>query len=693
MTAAFAARLAACLLAADGLAALTLAGILGPVTAWTIGAAVPLSLVGGHLRERLAASRGLTGTLAVLTAAASFVDLVYLAETALDGFVHLLVFLALARLYTMASPRDGRVVAFLVFFMLVAAGSASFGVGFLFVFLAYLLLTTWLLLLQHVLTEAEAAPGRVVVGDAAPLGNARALLVLAVAASIATMAVTAILFFVIPRVGLAALPFRGRLGPLVTGFSDRVELGSYGQIQTDETVAMRVHVPEGTPAPDKIPDLRWRGIVFDTFDGRAWTVGEPERLTLRRVGAGPGDFRLAIPRAPGRALYHEVYLEPIGTDVIFAAARVMHVTLRSEQLTVDDMGSLSVASPSARLHYVVESELGDGPLVFPARPRARPPSADPAFARYLGLPPLAARVGALAREVAGDAATPYVAAVRLTEHLAREYRYTLALERQTQLDPVEEFLFVRRSGNCEYFAATLAVMLRTLGIPSRVVGGFQRGEWNPYGRYFTVRLRDAHSWVEAYIHGAGWVVLDPTPRAEAETAWAPGQWSLYLDALRMRWYRYVINWSLRDQVEMAATVRRQTSQWRLSLGTLPSWRAVPRWAPVAAVAVALLVAGGWAWRRRALGPTGSAARRPPRFYAQALASLARRGLAPRRGETAREFASRVSSTAPECGAPFASLTAVYERARFGSDPPPAADLATAESDLTRLTSTLSTTRR
>ena len=61
----------------------------------------------------------------------------------------------------------------------------------------------------------------------------------------------------------------------------------------------------------------------------------------------------------------------------------------------------------------------------------------------------------------------------------------------------------------------MAVMLRTLGIPSRVVNGFQRGEWNPYGRYFMVRLRDAHSWVEAYIQGRGWMTFDPTPPGAA----------------------------------------------------------------------------------------------------------------------------------------------------------------------------------
>ena len=62
---------------------------------------------------------------------------------------------------------------------------------------------------------------------------------------------------------------------------------------------------------------------------------------------------------------------------------------------------------------------------------------------------------------------------------------------------------MRGSGNCEYFAAAMAVMLRSLDVPARVVGGFQRGEWNPYGRYFMVRLSDAHAWVEAYVEGRG----------------------------------------------------------------------------------------------------------------------------------------------------------------------------------------------
>src|SRR5947207_3960423 len=121
---------------------------------------------------------------------------------------------------------------------------------------------------------------------------------------------------------------------------------------------------------------------------------------------------------------------------------------------------------------------------------------------------------------------------------------------------------VRRSGNCEYFAAALAVMLRTLDVPARVVNGFQRGEWNPYGGYWVVRMRDAHSWVEAHIDGA-WVTLDPSPRGAVPAA-PISTLTLYVDGLRMRWYRYVVGWSRQDQVNTAGAVRRIAWSWPLT---------------------------------------------------------------------------------------------------------------------------------
>src|SRR5262249_23025017 len=150
---------------------------------------------------------------------------------------------------------------------------------------------------------------------------------------------------------------------------------------------------------------------------------------------------------------------------------------------------------------------------------------------------------------------PYTAAQKLSRFLATRYRYELA-KPSTSQDPLEEFLFTRGSGNCEYFAAAMAVMLRTLDVPTRVVGGVPPGAWNPYGRYFMVRLSDAHAWVEAYFDGLGWVSFDPSPRGSGAFD-QPSALALYIDAARMRWYRYVVNWSLQDQRLFASTVQRQ----------------------------------------------------------------------------------------------------------------------------------------
>jgi transglutaminase-like putative cysteine protease len=673
MSVPLAVRLATYLLVLDGIAALVLAGLLGPAGTVVVITALALSWGQEAIRARIR-TRGLGAALVGVAAAASVLDLLYLAETVLDGLVHLLLFLVLARLFTADARREARVVAFLAFFMLVAASSAAFDVGFLGIFIAFLLLSTWLLLLQHVLVESAPASDRVVAGGAAQWASPRMLMGLAAGASIATFLITTALFFVIPRVGLAALPFRGKIGSLVTGFSDRVELGAYGQIQNDTSVAMRVHVTEASVEPEQLTTLRWRGIVFDQFDGRAWSVGRAHRMTLRRSPAS--DYRVGPFRGRGPLLVQEVFLEPIGTEIIFAAPRALRLETRAAEITLDEMGSISVPSPSARLHYRIESELETPPPLGALRGGPRPSTGEPAGTRYLQLPTMAPRIAALAREITAGSRDAHDAALRLTAHLSREYRYSLDLHRRTRLPPLEEFLFDSRSGNCEYFAAALAVMLRTLGIPSRVVGGFQRGEWNPYGRYFTVRMRDAHAWVEVYLGGAGWVSLDPSPRADAGDG-ATGA-SLYLDALRLRWYRYVINWSLRDQVEVATTIRRQASGWRLDRAALNEW--LP---PRAVLAGALGVAAGVIVmvrlrRRPGGGPAARAATALPRFYARLLRALARQGLRPEPGETAREFAARAGRAMPAAAPVLEGVTADYERVRFGAVTLDARELAALE---------------
>jgi len=659
MSAILALRLVTYLVVCDGVAALLVAGLIGPQGAALVVVAMLVSWWLERARERGAVRPVVVWGLMGAAAVAIAVDLVYLASTALDGMVHVLLFLILARLFMHRVLRDLRDAGFLSFFLLVAASSVTFNESFLFVFVAFLLLGTWMLMLHHIVAETERA-GRSAASIApSGLDLGRSLVRVSLVGAAATFAVATFLFFVIPRVGQAALPLRAQFTRMVTGFSDRVELGAFGEIETDKTVVMRVYFPDDTQDPALLPNLRWRGIVFDRFDGRTWAVGQPERALMRRGAAG--QFVLGLPRGRGPVVKQDIYLEPIGTDIVFAAPRVLLMDLRARTLNVDDMGSMSVPAANARLHYQAESELE---TTSPSPPAGGGPELTGAQrARYLQLPRLSPGIARLAREVTAGTHDPYEAAQRLNTFLSARFRYTLS-KPQTALEPLEEFLFIRRSGNCEYFAAALAVMLRTLDIPARVVGGFQQGEWNFYGRYFMVRLSDAHAWVEAHLEDRGWVTFDPSPRASSETQGRLSPLALYIDAARMRWYRYVINWSLQDQRLVASTFHRQARDVRLAFSWPEGWRA-RFWLLVPGLVVAVVAAGLVMWRRAGTGRAGRPAGRPPRFYERALRTLARRGLSPAPAETARQFLARARLEAPACADPFARITAHYERARFG----------------------------
>jgi len=664
MSALLALRLVTYLLVGTGVAALYGAGLIGPLGAALVVLAILVSWGHEQARERGAVRPALGWCLVAAAAVAVTVDLFFLAYSLLDGMVHLLLFLILLRLFVRRGLKDLRDAGLLSFFMLVAAASITFGVGFLFVFVVFFALGTWMLMLNHVVSELEQAGGRGPAGTSTRRVFFRGPLTrVSLLAAAITFALAGSLFFIIPRVGQAALPLRAHVGRMVTGFADRVDLGSFGEIENDHTVVMRVYLPDERVDPATLPELRWRGVAFDQFDGSAWSSAMTPRRFLRRGAAG--DFGVGLARGAGPIVRQEIYLEPIGTDALFAAPRALRLELRSPTMVVDDMGGLSVSSPTARLHYVVESE-----LEAPGRPRAHagrltPPLTPAERARHLQLPALPPEVRRLARDVRAGAPDPETAARRISAYLSGNYRYTLALTRQSARPPLEEFLFVRRSGNCEYFAAAMAVMLRSEGIPSRVVAGFQRGEWNPYGRYFMVRLSDAHSWVEAYIEGRGWVAFDPSPRGEPAAEAARGSISLYLDAARMRWYRYIVNWSLRDQVQLAQSVHRQASDFRVGLSWPRGWRVSP--ALVAVGGAVIVVALVWlVGRHGPIRTQGGPAAVMPTFYARALRLLARRGLAPAPAETARQFAARVRTTVPDRAEAFARITRHYERARFGA---------------------------
>src|SRR3990172_5304850 len=353
--------------------------------------------------------------LVVAAAVAIALDLLYLAQSILDGMVHLLLFLILMRLFRRRSLKDLREAGFLSFFMLVAASAVTFNVSFLFVFIAFLLLGTWMLILHHVVSESERPKTGVTDLTAGGVGPRSPLFRVSLAAAAGTFALAGLMFFIIPRVGQATLPFRAELGKRISGFTDRVELGAYGEIETDETVVMRVRFPDSVKDPELLPNLRWRGLAFDRFDGRIWEAGPRRRGLLRRAPSGV--VRVTESRGTGPPRRQEVFLDPIGADAVFVAPQALRIQMQVGAVGLDDMGSITAPAGSARLQYTVDSELEVTPprgLRDAPWPVVSPP---PGAARYLQLPPLPDRIPALAREGTAGSPTPYQPPPQLNHHL------------------------------------------------------------------------------------------------------------------------------------------------------------------------------------------------------------------------------------------------------------------------------------
>ena len=654
-------RLVTYLTVADGIAALLLAGLIAPLGAGLVGAAVLASWWLERARERGAVTQALSWVLVGLAAVALTVDLLYLAATVLDGMVHVLLFVILARLIMCRSLRDLRDAGFLSFFLLVATASVTFSMGFLAVFVAYLALATWMMMLNHIVTESDQAGRRDLM--VTRLGLRGQMIRVSLAAAVGHVRHRGHPVFPDPARGAgdaaAARPvlahghrLLGARGPgLLRRHRDRQDGGHAGPVpRRRHRPSVHCRTSDGAASsstPSTAAPGRWAG-----QPAGSWRAAPADSSwSGPRGAAGPWCARrcFSIPSAPTSSSRRHARCA-----LTCAPTPSTRMTWAPSRCRRRRRGCTTSSSPSWRSAPPPGTRVSAAGAALPEQERRR----------FLQLPDLSPEIARLARDVTAGSRDPLEAANRLSLFLSTNYSYSLS-KRETSVDLLQDFLFIRRAGNCEYFSAALAVMLRSLDIPSRVVGGFQRGEWNPYGRYFMVRLADAHAWVEVYFDGLGWMTFDPSPRAQPEPRTGPWALSLQLDAARMRWYRYVVNWSLQDQRVMVSTVQRQAQDFRLAFAWPKDWGG-KSWLIAAA---GLLAAGGlgWlVWRARFRGAAGRSARMP-RFYERTLRQLARRGLAPGPAETARQFCGRAGAAAPACAAPLARITGAYERARFGAE--------------------------
>jgi transglutaminase-like putative cysteine protease len=629
---------------------------------------------------------------------------------ALLAAIHLMLFAALVRLYSARTNRDFAFLAVLAFTCMLASAILTVETSFLITLAIFLALAVSTFVALEIRRSAAGAvsppflPG-------SPMAHQlnRALGITSVLVAVSALLIGGFLFFLIPRFTTGYLSALNLQPGLMTGFSDNVTLGEIGKIKQSSAVVMRIHV-EGDPG--RAAEVHWRGIVLTDFDGKRWFTPAHDQVVL---SPNPdGEFRfvgLPLPSGDFNPLRYTVLMEPVATDAVFVAPRLEvlrgRFTNESERagstsqhgyLLVDKTGSLSNPFHNdTKVRYEGLSMLAVIPPVQLRKAGAAYP--DEITNLYLQLPELDPRIKQLAQKITENSHNEYDRAANIERYLKTHYTYTLDLSGPKTDDPLAYFLFTRRAGHCEYFAAAMTVMLRDLGIPARYVGGFLPGEYNDLGGDYIVRASDAHTWVEAYFPAYGWITFDPTPPGNGKRGGFFSRLAMYWDWFQFAWSEWVINYDFAHQVNLARNLQNTSRNWsdqtqhyyrekqrqaiRLLMALDHRTEASPYFLPgVLAFLIALLIYMrgrpliGYLiarWRVRARRGGNLTASLASLEYREMLRLLEKRGWKKAPSQTALEFASAIP--AADIAAPVAQLTQLYQSARFGDHPTPIAQMS------------------
>lgn len=351
--------------------------------------------------------------------------------------------------------------------------------------------------------------------ETADLGLLRKLFVFSISFGVVVFLLSWIFFFSLPRIENPLIDvFQTRERGLISGISDEISLGEVGEIQLDKSIVLRVFNVEFKESP------YWRVQVFDTYINNRWikTVNIPER-------------------EPGGGQTYTIILEPTYDTFL----PLLNYPTSIEKI----FGKKEKPRRFKGGFYKLKDPI-TGPIKIIATYTREPPKDTP-LSVYLQLPEdLPESIKRLAKELSRRARSNEEKIERVKKFFKEGgFKYTLKLEAH-EGDPLEDFLFRKRKGNCEYYASATAILLRLMGVPSRVVSGFHGALKNEYGNYYFVVGGMAHVWVEAYANGV-WLTVDTTPPYVPESLRDINTLTYIYDAIVTFWYRNVVNFSQEKQ--------------------------------------------------------------------------------------------------------------------------------------------------
>jgi len=681
------------LMVLTGFATLAQTGQLDPLTVLLVIGALA---VRGYLlirRQIFVLSEQRTKHLTLAFAIWYLADFLYISRTFIGPTVHLVLALMVVRLFSARRDRDFVFLSILSFLLVLAASVLTVDSTFLVAFSAFMLaaVATFILLEMRRSAAAATVRAREFVENTSDQRLGWHLAGASPVLAFFILAGAAAIFFVMPRVSAGYFSAYAPSGEFSAGFSDRVQLGRIGEIQQSGSVVMHVQI-EGDQRGAH--DLKWRGVSLSLFDGRNWS--SPQRqVVVPRLGDG----RFVLPSfrygqraresilGRSRPLHYRVLLEPLGTNLFFLAPRAEALQGDYQMVTTDEGGAVyDLDRGRAPGLYEADSDVA---RPTPQELRSAGENLPPEYwLIYLQLPEVDRRIPELARQITAHAGNNYDKATAVERYLTTNYGYTLEMGRFVPKDPLAYFLFERKQGHCEYFASSMAVMLRTLKIPARVVNGFRTGEFNDVTAQYVVRARNAHSWVEAYFPGYGWVDFDPTPASALETRRGWSRVMLYLDAMSSFWREWVINYDVNHQMVLGEEAGRTSRGYLAKLRDRAHKRyaallraarntrnrlirAPGAWSLGGILAILVLLFGinarrmarSWQARRTAAHPERSPQQAASIWYARMTRAVARRGWRKSTAQTPAEFVTTIADV--ELRQRVGKFTRHYENARFG----------------------------
>lgn len=589
----------------------------------------------------------------------------------LSGLGHLLIYLQVAKSFRPKTKIDFLLLFAINFLQVAIAAVLNRSLAFGGILSVYLLLGLVALVMTDLLEDRPARSPRRQMAPARGMGW--------VGFQVALVWLSAIplgigLFLIIPRFEPGALAARivsPTTNTSLVGFSEYVRLDETSNIQQSDALAFTVRVVDSKGNSIELDDeCLWRGTVFTTYHEREW-LGAPRGMLADRSAYWPTQ----PPPMSEDTLRYEIELTPSSANVLFSPSGVFWAgssspDYRLYHTRLDDRVRL-VGRDWRSLHGA--TALSYELLVSRKNPVPMSPSAWKGLADYLELstrvPPHLSRLRVLAEGLtAGIRPDDERGKIRrIVNYLTdpARFSYTLNIRPvEAKLDPVEDFLWNRKAGHCEYFASALALLLRSVGVPTRVVNGFKGAVFDPSTGRYQVRQWMAHSWVEVYLADVGeWRAVESTPAESAEVRGPPARTLAGIGRESyQRFLGYVLEYSNTDQAQLFATLVEQPARelWQglwLFLTNLPAaagrwseqefWRGPRGWAGVAAalmVVLSILFRGRIArWGERYWG--GWWRNSTPRFrpHERFARLLARSGLRRRLSQTPAEFADQVGT--------------------------------------------------